>query len=138
MTNDEYITQVLRTESINFDPVHARFLHAAMGCVTEAGEMMDSVKKSCFYGQELDRVSLEEEAGDMLWYIALLLNELGVTFEQVMETNIAKLRIRYPKQFTEGAAGNRDLDAERKTLERGRDMGWDEGLGKTADGTKIP
>jgi len=41
----------------------------------------------------------------------------GFTMEEAMERNIAKLMKRYPDKFTSEAALNRDLDAERRTLE---------------------
>lgn len=39
-------------------------------------------------------------------------------FFQLLTNNIDKLRIRYPEKFTEEAALNRDLDAERAELEK--------------------
>lgn len=42
----------------------------------------------------------------------------GYTMEQAMERNIAKLMKRYPDKFTSEAALNRNLDAERATLEQ--------------------
>lgn len=39
-------------------------------------------------------------------------------FFQLLTNNIDKLRIRYPEKFTEEAALNRDLDAERVELEK--------------------
>lgn len=42
---------------------------------------------------------------------------LQIDFWQMLTTNIKKLQIRYPDQFTEEAALNRNLEAERKVLE---------------------
>lgn len=53
---------------------------AAMGLSGEAGEVVDVVKKYLFHGHVLDdKASLElrKEAGDILWYLALLLTTLG-------------------------------------------------------------
>jgi NTP pyrophosphatase (non-canonical NTP hydrolase) len=95
----------------------ARLMHGAMGLTTEAGEFMDALKKHAMYGKALDEVNLKEELGDMLWYVALVANTLGVEMATIMATNIAKLRTRYPEKFTEAAALTRDLEAERKVLE---------------------
>ena len=67
MKPSEYIQNVVRSESPIFecDPGSARIIHSAMGCATEAGELLDSVKKHIFYGRELDTVNLQEEIGDM-------------------------------------------------------------------------
>ena len=82
-------------------PRALRLLHAAMGITTEAGEFVDPLKKHIFYGKELDTENLKEELGDLLWYIGIACDTLGVTVREVMEANIAKLRKRYPEQFTE-------------------------------------
>jgi NTP pyrophosphatase (non-canonical NTP hydrolase) len=94
-------------------------LHASMGLVTEAGEFQDMLKKHVFYGKPLDEVNLKEEIGDVLWYCAIALEALGTDFESVMETNINKLKARYPEKFTEDKAENRDLVKEREILENG-------------------
>lgn len=39
-------------------------------------------------------------------------------FWQLLTNNISKLQVRYPEKFTEEAALNRDLEAERKELEK--------------------
>jgi NTP pyrophosphatase (non-canonical NTP hydrolase) len=97
-----------------------RLLHAAMGCATEAGELVDAVKKHVFYGKELDTTNLIEELGDQLWYIFVAMDVLGVDFEGVARVNIEKLRKRYGAQFSESAAVDRDLIGERKVLTNGK------------------
>lgn len=114
---DKFIEQAIRTESPNFHVPNARILHAAMGCVTESAEMMDAIKKATYYGTELDTVNIREESGDILWYLAILFDELGTSFEVESARVIQKLRIRFPEKFTEYDAANRNLKAERKTLE---------------------
>lgn len=44
---------------------------------------------------------------------------LGLNFMEILNTNIEKLKKRYPEKFTEEGAINRDLDSERATLEEG-------------------
>lgn len=44
--------------------------------------------------------------------------ELGLDAEQHMQNNIDKLRVRYPEKFSEDKAINRDLNSERKELEK--------------------
>lgn len=127
MTPDEYIRDACRTKSPNVFMATIEFpstpnydiLHAAMGLVTEAGEFMDAFKKALFYGKNPDYIDLDEEIGDILWYVAIYLNARGLTFEQVMQQNIDKLRVRYPEKFTSEQAVNRDLNAEREALEQG-------------------
>jgi len=93
-------------------------IHASMGLVTEAGEFQDMLKKHLYYGRKLDEVNLKEEIGDTLWYCAIALNALGTDFETVMQTNIDKLKARFPEKFTEDNANSRNLDKEREILEK--------------------
>lgn len=43
----------------------------------------------------------------------------NLNFEQLLERNIEKLKIRFPDKFTEEQALNRDLESERQVLENG-------------------
>lgn len=114
-----------RTDLLDYDGVRQRMidqrnpeiLHALMGCVTEVGEMTDQLKRHLIYGAPLDKVNLLEEAGDLQWYVALLLRTLDSTFDEIHQKNIDKLRARFPHKFTEEGALKRDLAAERAVLE---------------------
>lgn len=79
---------------------------------------MDAVKKAKIYGRELDTVNLIEEAGDLMWYLAILADDLGVSFEEIWERNINKLHVRFPEKYTDHHAENRDLKNERAALEQ--------------------
>lgn len=117
----DFIEQAKRTES-NMTPKMTegkwRLLHAAMGLTTEAGEFMDALKKYYFYGKALDRTNLLEELGDLLWYMAIALDELDSDFSSEMDRVIRKLRARFPDKFNALDANIRDLDAERRELEQ--------------------
>ena len=92
-------------------------LHAIIGIATEGGELLDPIKKAMFYGKPLDLVNLDEEIGDIMWYVSIYCTARGTTIEQICEQNNAKLKTRYPDKFTESAANNRDLAKERSVLE---------------------
>lgn len=125
MDSKNYIQDAIKTESDDFSAIgqrlqekgNIRLLHGAIGLTTEAGEFIDALKKSIFYGKELDRVNLAEELGDMFWYMAIVADELGVNFESVMTKNIEKLKARYGDKFSEVKAEKRDLKTEREILE---------------------
>lgn len=122
-----YKEGVLQTESIDLNSITkrlsiektVRLLHAGMGLATEAGEFVDAMKKTIFYGKEFDEVNLVEELGDLMWYATVAMDVLNVDIEEVWRRNREKLlKKRYKKgKFTEEAALNRDLDAERESLE---------------------
>jgi NTP pyrophosphatase (non-canonical NTP hydrolase) len=78
---------------------------------------MDALKKYVFYGKPLDTVNLMEECGDICWYLAIILHELGYTWAEVWKRNIEKLKARYGDKFTETRAEDRDLEKEREILE---------------------
>lgn len=126
MNNNDYKNLVLKTESQNFDTISKRLeskrtlrlLHGACGIETEAGELLDTMKKHIFYGKDIDTVNIVEEVGDLMWYCAIILDELNVSFEDVMEKNINKLKARYGEKFTETRANTRDLEQERTILEK--------------------
>lgn len=121
-----FIEDSMRTESSEFNMLvdkdtnmykRERLVHAAFGMQTETAEFTDALKKSLFYGKVLDVTNLKEELGDLLWYVAIAMDELDTDFETEMQRVINKLKIRYPEKFTREAAEDRDLDAERKSLE---------------------
>ena len=126
MDSGQYLVESERTDTKDYDIVRARFCqpgvaelyHAIAGITTEAGELQDALKRYLIYGKPLDEVNLSEEAGDSMWYFSLLLRRLQKRFDDVFEQNIAKLRVRYPEKFSEEAALNRNLDSERKALEK--------------------
>jgi NTP pyrophosphatase (non-canonical NTP hydrolase) len=114
----KYREAVKRTESPNFCEIDPRIIHAALGIGTEAGELQDVVKKTLFYGQELNMVNAFEEIGDLLWYVMLLCIACDWSLEQIIDANIEKLRLRYPKQFAELEARQRNISAEQASLEK--------------------
>lgn len=121
MDSKTYIEKAMRTEARDYffgsKEMPARIEHGVIGIVTEAGELMDAVKKTKIYRKELDKVNLIEELGDIFWYTALLCDELGVSFEDIMDKNIAKLEARYPEKYSHDNAINRNTDTERAILE---------------------
>ncbi len=103
-------------EGFNIDKLNGNIVHAIYGLCTEAGEISEAFLKAASTG-EFDKVNLKEEAGDLLWYLAMLFRELDTDFEQVATTNINKLKARFPEKFEQDKAYNRDLDTERGILE---------------------
>jgi NTP pyrophosphatase (non-canonical NTP hydrolase) len=122
-TDSQYEEVIKRLQQ----PEVIRLLHAFMGICTESGEIVDALKKHIFYGKPLDLVNLKEEFGDLYWYLEgpgadSMANLLGTDpktlIEDIKNINIEKLQSRYPEKFDENKAINRDLDKERKILEK--------------------
>lgn len=94
-----------------------KIMHGIIGLLTEAGELASALL-AWYYETDgkLDLVNLGEELGDNQWYVAEVLSGAGIRLSEVMQANIAKLRIRYPNKFTEYDAENRDIERERTSL----------------------
>ena len=67
----------------------------AVGVSGEAGELLDVVKKHCVYQKQIDIPHIIEEAGDILFYLTGLLNELDLSLEDCIDANREKLSRRY-------------------------------------------
>ncbi len=85
-------------------------LHAAIGIGSESGEIQDTIKKVCIYGQPLagkHHENLIEELGDLEFYMQELRSLIGVTREETLLANIAKLGKRYPDGYSDEKAKER-------------------------------
>jgi NTP pyrophosphatase (non-canonical NTP hydrolase) len=101
------------------DFVSPGFLHGAMGMVTEAAEILDLCKKGIGYQREPDMLKVNEEMGDALFYWTLVAIESGLDIRKLFNTNMAKLRARYPTgELTTELANNRDLKKEHEALNK--------------------
>lgn len=74
--------------------------HMALGVAGEAGELVDCIKKHTVYGKPLNEENLAEEIGDALWYLANICNLMGWNLAAIAESNIDKLRTRYPDKYS--------------------------------------
>ena len=79
-----------------------------VGLCGESGEAIDLVKKHLFQGHELDREAMATELGDIAWYLAEAATALELDLDDILETNIAKLRRRYPEGFSAERSINRE------------------------------
>lgn len=112
MTLDEYQASA---RSLAVYPQHARILYPALKLAGEAGEVTEKLGKlmrdeGYQAGQELTQEqnqSLVKELGDVLWYVANLAADLGVSLESVGEMNLAKLRSRKERGVITGSGDDR-------------------------------
>ena len=76
-----------------------RLLTAGVGINAEGGEFLEIIKKMVFQGKPWDEHNREHliiELGDLMWYVAQACMALGVSFDDVIATNVKKLEKRYP------------------------------------------
>ncbi len=95
--------------------VNTRLFHSVLGIATESVELLEAI--SIDRPDKVDTTNLREEFGDLMWYIAIGVDETGGNFDGVLETVIKKLKARYPNKFTSEDAINRNLEIERLILE---------------------
>lgn len=77
------------------NPAACHLLHMAVGVSGEAGELLDVVKKAVIYQKPLDRENVVEELGDLRFYMAGLMNALGISEQELLYATNKKLAKRY-------------------------------------------
>lgn len=98
----------------------AMFMHSVIGLSSEIGELSAETQRFVWYKQPLNVTNLKEELGDIMWYVSEMCDALNLKLEDVMEANIAKLKKRYPDNFSNTLAleENRDREQEAQTVRK--------------------
>lgn len=86
-------------------------LYPTLGLCGEAGEVADKVKKVLRDRQgqfdESVRSDIGLELGDVLWYVAQLATELGLSLEAIAQANLDKLASRAARNVIGGSGDQR-------------------------------
>ena len=90
-------------------PEEYKVVYPALGLCGEAGEVADKIKKTVRGDTPLDEVtgSIAMELGDVLWYVAVLADDLGITLDQIANWNVDKLQRRMKSNKIKGDGDNR-------------------------------
>lgn len=112
MTLDEYQTSARSTAQY---PDHAKVLYPTLKLAGEAGEVAEKLGKlmrdeGYQPGQPLSKAqaaALAKELGDVLWYVANLAADLGLTLQEVGTLNLAKLASRQQRGVIGGSGDDR-------------------------------
>jgi len=87
------------------------YVYPTLGLVGEAGEVAEKVKKLIrdFGGiiNPEQALELKKELGDILWYLAVLAHEFGLTLEDIAKLNLEKLASRKERGVITGNGDNR-------------------------------
>ena len=77
---------------------HHRVIYPALGLASEAGEVAGKIKKVLRDDggdfAQAPTEALKDELGDVLWYVAVLAGDLGLSLDQIASDNLAKLQSR--------------------------------------------
>ena len=93
-------------------PKHRATEYLTLGLTGEAGEIANKVKKFIRDGATKDeylakRTEIGYEIGDVLWYCAVLAEELEMNLGHIMEKNLEKLADRHKRGKISGSGDNR-------------------------------
>jgi len=88
-------------------PEKHAIIYPALGIAGEGGEIAEKVKKWLRGDRELERLSVLKEAGDVLWYLASMADDLGFTFQDMVDVNMEKLTSRKERGVQKGDGDNR-------------------------------
>lgn len=91
--------------------VNHNFIYPVLGLAGESGEVAEKIKKVLRDKEgkvdEKTRQEIVKEMGDVLWYLANLAAELGVSLEEVAQKNLEKLQSRKERNKLHGSGDNR-------------------------------
>ena len=109
MDFNEYQTKSRKTAG--YPAIGHPVIYPVLGLVNEAGEVAGKVKK-VFRDKdgeinEETRAALKAELGDVLWYIAQVATELGLSLDEIAEYNISKLYDRLERGKIRGDGDDR-------------------------------
>ncbi|HET7320184.1 MAG TPA: nucleoside triphosphate pyrophosphohydrolase family protein [Candidatus Saccharimonadales bacterium] len=111
MTFSEYQKKAITTAHIAYDDPLMQNSVWVMGIAGEAGEIVEKWKKAVAYrggefGDE-EFADFKKEFADVIWYIAVLAESLGLSLDEIMEQNVAKLADRKKRDVIRGSGDNR-------------------------------
>jgi NTP pyrophosphatase (non-canonical NTP hydrolase) len=110
MKFDEYQKHALKTASSSGDDFKD-LMHWVLGTVGEASEIAEKFKKiirdKAGIIAEEEKELIGKEIGDVLWYLAVLAEHLGLSFDEIAEKNIAKLADRQSRGVLGGSGDTR-------------------------------
>ena len=98
MNGNDYQKLAMRTCNIPYDKKKDMLRHAVFGLASEAGGVAGILQQE-HQGHEFDESHIKKELGDCLWMIAEACTALGFDMDDVMNTNIEKLKARFPEGF---------------------------------------
>jgi NTP pyrophosphatase (non-canonical NTP hydrolase) len=108
MNTDDYQDAVQRT-CVTTDREDTIKL-ALIGLQDELGEIAGPCKKHLWHGHDIDLSHVQEEIGDLMWYLATLCNALHISLSDTLIQNVAKLAARYPDGFSSDRSIHRAMD----------------------------
>ena len=101
MNFEEYQNEALKTDQLPYGTVKgneiAETVVPLLGLAGEAGELLSEYKKFLRDGEghQLFKERIDEELGDLLWYISNVASKFGLSLEDIAKNNLAKTQDRW-------------------------------------------
>ncbi len=110
MTFDEYQIQAITTNLAKEDKFQ-ELIQQVLGLADEAGEVQ-AIFKKWIRDQDadfskLDKEMIKKEMGDVLWYIAVIADDLDISLDKLAESNLDKLASRKQRGTLSGSGDDR-------------------------------
>jgi NTP pyrophosphatase (non-canonical NTP hydrolase) len=103
--------QKMSRETAIYPNQGSNFIYPTLGLSGESGEVAEKIKKVLRdHNGIIDdpkRMEIQKELGDVLWYVAQLATELGLSMNSIAEKNIEKLFSRKERSVITGSGDNR-------------------------------
>jgi len=96
----EFVKALFKRESFRHMADHARG-----GVCEEAGELSTAIKRHVVYNKAPDVHNIIEELGDLRFFMQAVMGLYGISEQQVLQHNAAKLMVRYEElEYSDQAA----------------------------------
>jgi NTP pyrophosphatase (non-canonical NTP hydrolase) len=109
MNFSEYQEQAKKTAK--YPEVGNNYVYPTLGLAGESGEVAEKIKKvirdQAGVISDEARADIQKELGDVLWYVAQLATELGLSLEDVALGNVQKLQDRMERNALGGSGDHR-------------------------------
>jgi NTP pyrophosphatase (non-canonical NTP hydrolase) len=108
MTLAEYAEWQEKTDLYNKNPNQTQSLLMlyALGLNGESGEVAELVKR-VYRDGNYNVDSLKKELGDVFWYLSRIATWAGLSMQDVIDTNVAKITDRHERGVGHGSGGDR-------------------------------
>ena len=95
------------TEETAIYPEDIGLIYTTLGLAGESGEIAEKLKKFLREGDDEYIEEMEDELGDVLWYLARAADELDLSLDDVAEKNLDKLLDRKERDVLTGQGDDR-------------------------------
>lgn len=95
------------TEETAIYPEDIGLIYTTLGLAGESGEIAEKLKKFLREGDDEYIEEMEDELGDVLWYLARVADELDLSLDDVAESNLDKLLDRKERDVLTGQGDDR-------------------------------